>query len=117
MDLVRKSSWLPIGIVSLLLVACASPPSVPLTREQIRANRERTIQRAVMSAAAAGEDPLPVYERLHLIGCLADAQRSPTVAADIAQCRIMWPQPVQQQRQTVTTNCYSVDGNTQCTSQ
>jgi hypothetical protein len=68
MDLVRKSSGLLTGATCLMLLACASPPAAPLTPEQIHANRERATARAVGAAAAAGEDPLMVYERLNFNG-------------------------------------------------
>ncbi len=120
MDLVPKSSMLLTSTACLILLACASPPPTPMTHEQYLANRERAITKAVQAAIMAGEDGTTVYERLELQACYHDAMALPDVAQRspaVQQCRVTWPQPVQQQQQTVTTNCYSVNGNTRCTSQ
>jgi hypothetical protein len=122
MGQIRKS-WLLIVVANLALVACASqppaPPPRPMTHEEWVAQREQLIQKAVRSSYLAGEDGTAVYERLELKACYDDAmaltdvaQRSPAVQ----QCRVTWPQPVQQTQQQVTTNCYSQGGVTQCTS-
>jgi hypothetical protein len=117
---VWKASGLMIIVASLALAACASPPPKPMTHEEYMANRERLITKAVQAAIMAGQDGTAVYDRLELQACYHDAmalldvaQRSPAVQ----QCRITWPQPVQQAQQTVTTNCFSQDGVTRCTSQ
>ncbi len=120
MDLVRKSSAWLIGIACSFLVACASPPPKHMTHEEFLAYRERTISKAVQAAILAGEDGTTVYERLELQACYHDAMGLPDVtqrSPAVQQCRIMWPQPVQQAQQTVTTNCFSQSGVTRCTSQ
>jgi hypothetical protein len=119
MDVVRKSSALAICTASLMFVACASPPPKPISHEQYLANRERALWEAVKSAERDGEDPAVVYSRLELLDCYHDAQLLADVAQRapaVQQCRVTWPQPIQQPQQTVTTDCYSVNGNTRCTS-
>jgi hypothetical protein len=119
-DLVQKSSAWFIGIACSFLVACASPPPKPMTHEQYLANRQRAMDKAVRAAIMAGEDGTTVYERLELQACYHDAMALPDVAQRspaVQQCRVTWPQPVQQVQQTVTTNCFSQSGVTRCTSQ
>jgi hypothetical protein len=90
-----------------------------MTHEQYLANRQRAMDKAVRAAIMAGEDGTTVYERLELQACYHDAMALPDVSQRppaVQQCRVTWPQPIQQQQQTVTTDCYSVNGNTRCTS-
>jgi hypothetical protein len=118
LDYLRKPLALMIGIASLVLAACASaPPPKPMTQEELYERREEMIWKAVRAATMAGEDGTAVYERLELQACYGDAMALPDVAQRspaIQQCRITWPQPVQQ---TVTTNCFSQGAVTTCTSQ
>lgn len=115
----KSSAWL-VGIACSFLVACASPPPKHMTHEEFLAYRERMIAKAVQAAIMAGEDGTTVYERLELQACYHDAMALPDVMQRsplVQQCRIMWPQPMQQVQQEVTTNCFSQSGVTRCTSQ
>jgi hypothetical protein len=95
MEVTRKLSISVLGIASLIVSACASPPPKPMTHEEYLANRERAITKAVQSAYRAGQDGEAVYERLELQACLHDAMALPDLrqhSPAIRQCRVNWPQ-------------------------
>ena len=95
MEVMRKSSIAVLGIASLIVSACASPPPKPMTHEQYLANRERGITIAVQSAYRSGQDGEAVYARLELQACLYDAMvlpDSPQRSPAIQRCRVNWPQ-------------------------
>jgi hypothetical protein len=107
-----------------LLDACGSaPPPSPAVVDSLedrRAAWEQRVQYAAKMAYLAGEDGGAVYARAYLQGCLYDAQHITDASqrsAAIKQCRIDWPQPVQQQA-PITTNCVDYGGGQiVCTSQ
>jgi hypothetical protein len=118
------SSLVCTGTLACFFAGCVasppSPPPRPLTKDEAFEIREQNIQKAVSSAYLAGRDGLAVNMSLHLLWCQRDAQELTDAAqrsAALQQCRVDWPQPVQQAQQQVTTSCYSQGGVTQCTSQ